>query len=54
LEPTLIFQTDIALDILEKDATLATTEDSEGRIALEVLANKPFALGSRTQISTSG
>jgi len=46
-------QTDVALDILKKDATLATTEDSEGRIALEVLANKPFAVGSRSQMSTS-
>ncbi|XP_059436352.1 ankyrin repeat-containing protein NPR4-like [Corylus avellana] len=44
---------DIALDILRRDTTLATAEDNKGRIALEVLAKKPFAIDTRSQMSTS-
>ncbi|XP_059436334.1 uncharacterized protein LOC132169295 [Corylus avellana] len=42
---------DIALNILIKDRSLATMEDSYKRIALQELARKPFAIGRKSQLS---
>jgi hypothetical protein len=33
------------------DSTLAEAEDENGRTALKELARKPFAIGSRSQMS---
>jgi hypothetical protein len=46
-----VLWTDIALDILKKDRTLATKEDRYERTALQELARKPLAFDIRIQLS---
>jgi hypothetical protein len=41
----------MAFKILQLDPSLAFAENSQGRTALEVLAKKPFAVGSKSSIS---
>ncbi|XP_041026931.1 uncharacterized protein LOC121267126 [Juglans microcarpa x Juglans regia] len=42
---------DIALKILKRDPALATMENTYGKIALQELAKKPYAIGSKNQLS---
>ncbi|XP_042944435.1 ankyrin repeat-containing protein ITN1-like [Carya illinoinensis] len=42
---------DIALKILKRDPELATMKNAYGKIALQELAKKPDAIGSRSQLS---
>nr|XP_023903616.1 ankyrin repeat-containing protein ITN1-like [Quercus suber] len=44
---------DIALKIMKKDELLATTKDINNKTALYELARKPFAIGSKSQLSVS-
>ena len=48
-----VLWTDIALEILIKDKSIATTTDLNGKTALYELAGKPFAIGSKSQLSVS-
>jgi hypothetical protein len=41
----------MVLKILQLDPSLSFTENSQGRTALEVLAKKPFAVGSKLKTS---
>ncbi|KAL4614491.1 hypothetical protein ACB092_07G057900 [Castanea dentata] len=42
---------DMALEILEKDRTLATSKDAKTIAALSELAKKPFVIGSKSRLS---
>ncbi|XP_035545103.1 uncharacterized protein LOC109021189 [Juglans regia] len=42
---------DVALDILKKDPELSTMKNTYGKIALQELAKKPSAIGSKSQLS---
>ncbi|KAM3694299.1 hypothetical protein ACJW31_07G047500 [Castanea mollissima] len=44
---------DIALRIMKTDVQLATAKDINGKTALYELARKPYAIGSRSQLSVS-
>ena len=43
--------TDIALEILETDPTIANAGTECWRVAMEMLARKPFSIGSESQLS---